>query len=68
MSELPLDHHKRHPFVRHLDGVRVPQLMRREATPNSSERSSSPQMLASSGRFPVTASGRAPDDAQQGAD
>jgi hypothetical protein len=28
---LPLDHDKRHAFVRHLNGVGMPQLMRREA-------------------------------------
>jgi hypothetical protein len=30
MPELPLDHDQRHALTRHLDRVRVPELMRRE--------------------------------------
>ena len=33
VPELPLDNRQRDPFVRHLDRVRVPQLVRREPPP-----------------------------------
>lgn len=36
MPKLPLDNNQRNALVRHLDGVRVPQLMRREPTPHAS--------------------------------
>jgi hypothetical protein len=35
VSELALDHDERDAFVRHLDRVRVPQLMRGEPPPNT---------------------------------
>jgi hypothetical protein len=46
----------------------VPQLVGREPTPDTSDRSRSPQLLAGSRRLPVTAGGGAMDDAQQRAD
>jgi hypothetical protein len=66
MPELALDDHQRYAFVRHLDSVGVPELVRREATPDASERRCSPQLLASSRRFPVTTCGCATDHAEQG--
>jgi hypothetical protein len=36
MPELPLDNRQRNPFVRHLDRVRVPELVRRKPPPHSS--------------------------------
>jgi hypothetical protein len=36
VPRLPLDNNQRNALVRHLDGVRVPQLMRREPTPDAS--------------------------------
>ena len=35
VSELPLNHNERDAFVRHLDGVCVPQLVRCEPTPDA---------------------------------
>ena len=35
MAELALDDVDRHPFARELNGVRVPQLMGREAAPDA---------------------------------
>jgi hypothetical protein len=35
VSQLTLDHDPRNPFVRHLDGVSVPELVRREAASNA---------------------------------
>jgi hypothetical protein len=63
MSELALDDDEGNAFVRHLDGVGVPQLVRREPTPDTSDRSRSPQLPAGSRRLPVTAGGGATDDA-----
>ena len=34
MAELALDHYERDTLVGHLDGMRVAELMRREATPD----------------------------------
>jgi hypothetical protein len=34
VAELALDHDRRHAFAGHFDGVRVTQLVRREAAPN----------------------------------
>jgi hypothetical protein len=40
MAELALDDDERDAFVGHLDRVRVPELMRREAAPDSGRRCS----------------------------
>ena len=63
MSELALDDDEGNAFVRHLDGVGVPHLVRREPTPDTSDHSRSPQLLAGSRRLPMTATGRATADA-----
>ena len=68
MSELALDDDDGNAFVRHLDGVGVPQLVRCEPTSDTSDRSRSPQLLAGSRRLPMTAGGGATDDAQQRAE
>jgi len=36
VTELPLDHDERDAFMRHLDGVSVAKLVRREPTPDAS--------------------------------
>src|ERR1700729_857674 len=46
MPELPLDNRQRDPFVRHLDRVRMTQLVRREPTPHSSLGSESAKLAA----------------------
>jgi hypothetical protein len=44
MPELPLDNRQRDPFVRHFDGVGVPQLVRREPPPHTGPHGESPQL------------------------
>ena len=66
MAELALDDHQRNALVRHLDRVRVAELMRREAAPYAS--GDSCQLLACGGLLPMPAGGRAMDHAQQGPD
>ena len=55
MSELALDDDEGNAFLRNLDGVGVPQLVRREPTSDTSDRRRSPQLLAGSRRLPMTA-------------
>jgi hypothetical protein len=68
MAELALDHDQRHAFARHLDGVGVAQLVRREAAPNPGRGGRAPQLRACRSGRPVAAARRAVDDAQQGTD
>ena len=49
MTELALDDDQRHALAGHLDGVRVAQLVRREATPHSRRGGGAPQLCASGG-------------------
>jgi hypothetical protein len=63
VPELPLDHDERDPFVRHLDRVRVPQLVRRESPADASCGCSVVELLAGSGRLPATAGGGSVDHA-----
>jgi hypothetical protein len=51
--------------MRHLDGVRVAELVRREAPPHANRGGDPSQLLARSGLLPMPTSGRAVDDAQQ---
>jgi hypothetical protein len=46
VAELPLDHHKRHASVSHLDRVCVPQLVGRATTPHASFSGRAMQLLA----------------------
>jgi hypothetical protein len=65
MAELAPDHDQRHPFARHLDRVRVPELVRRKA-PADACRDGCPTQVRSRGCVgPVVATCRAVDDAEQ---
>jgi hypothetical protein len=50
MPELALDHDQRDSFAGHLDGVRVPQLVRREPSPNPGAEGRIVQLGADPGR------------------
>jgi hypothetical protein len=67
VPELALNYDQRYAFVRHLDRVRVSQLMRSKSPSDAGQRSGSPQLLPSCRWLPMPASGRAADDAEQGA-
>ena len=56
------------PFVRHLDRVRVPQLVRREPAPHSGLAREPSKLTSGGGRGPSTAAGRAGEDAEERAD
>ena len=64
MSELSLDHDKRDTFVRHLNRVRVPQLVGREAPSDSCGRGRVMQLFARGRRFPTSSGRRSVDHAQ----
>jgi hypothetical protein len=68
VSELALDHDEGDAFVRHLDRVRVPELMRRESTPDTSSGSCVVELFACRRRLPPSSRGRSVDHAQQRAD
>ena len=65
VSELALDHYERHAFVRHLDGMSVPQLVGREATSHTGRGSGVMQLLARCRCFPAAACCRSVKHAQQ---
>jgi hypothetical protein len=68
VPELALDDDQRHAFSSHLDGVRMPQLVRREAAPHTGRGGGAPQ-LGSCGRGrPVPSARRGVDHAQQRTD
>ena len=48
VAELALDHDQRHAFARQLDGVRVPELVRREASAHAG-RDGGPAQVRSGG-------------------
>ena len=68
VPELPLDDRQRDPFVRHLDRVGVPELVRCEPPPHSGLGRESAKLTAGGGRRPAAAAGRAGEDAEQRAD
>ncbi len=68
MSELALDDDEGNSFVRHLDSVSVPELVRREATSHTGERGGSTQLLTRGRGFPAPAPCLAADYAQQSTD
>jgi len=65
---LALDHDERDSLVRHLDRVRMSQLVRREPTSDARRGSCVVQLLASSRGFPMPSGRRSVDDAKQCAD
>lgn len=64
MPELPLDNRQRDNFVRHPDGMGMPELVRRETAPHTGLGGEPPKLTPGSGRpstpasRPVTADGR----------
>ena len=56
------------PFARHLDGVGVAELVRRESSPDAGERRRVAQLFARGGRRPAAAAGWSGQDAEQRAD
>ena len=68
MPELALDHNEGDAFVRHLDRMRVSELMRRESTPDTSSSSCVVELLACRRRLPPSSRGRSVDHAQQRAE
>ncbi len=46
MPELALDHNQRHALMRHLDGMRVTELMGREPSPHARLDCGAPKLLA----------------------
>jgi hypothetical protein len=65
---MTLDDDQRHAFVSHLDGVRVPQLVGREASTNSCTRRSAAELGACRCSRPRSPACGAVDDAEEGAD
>jgi hypothetical protein len=68
VPELPLDHDQRHAFVRHLDRVSMPQLVRREPPSHTCPDGGLVQLLARCRRLPPTSSGWLVDHAQHRTD
>ena len=68
MAELALDDDQRHALAGHLDGVGVPELMWREASPHSCRAGGAPQLGTCRSRRPVQSARPAVDDAQQRTD
>jgi hypothetical protein len=68
MPELALDHDQRHALTRHLDRVRVAQLVRCEPPPHAGLASDASQLGAGGGRRPRASPCRAVDDAEQWSD
>src|ERR671923_1355574 len=68
VAELALDDDQRHALAGHLDGVRVAQLVRREASPHAGLAGDPSQLGAGGGGPPGPSAGGAVDDAEQRAD
>ena len=68
VPELALDHDQRHAFARHLDRVRVAQLVRREAPPHASLASDVSQLGAGGGGRPRPPARGTGDDAEHRSD
>jgi hypothetical protein len=68
VSELALDDDQRDTFARHLDGVSVAKLVRREAPPYAGERRGVAQLLSGRGLRPGAAARRPGQDAEKRAD
>ncbi len=65
MTELALDHEQWDAFARHLHGMRVAQLMRREPTSHPRSAGRLMQLRSDAGRSPRTSAGRSAQDAEQ---
>src|SRR3954454_4295425 len=68
VAELALDDHQWHAFAGHLDGVRVPQLMRGEPSADTCRGGGAPQLRASGGGPPRATTRPAVEDTEQRAD
>jgi hypothetical protein len=68
VAELALDHDQRHALARHLDRVRVPQLVRREAPSHARLARHVAQLRARRGGRPGPPARCAVDDAEQRSD
>ena len=68
VTEMALDHDQRDPFTRHLNRVRVPQLMRREPTTHPGRDRGVVQLFAEARRGARPAAGRPAQDAEQSFD
>jgi hypothetical protein len=68
MPELALDHDERDSLMRHLDRVRVPQLMCSEPPPEARCSCYVVQLLSCGGRLPPPPGGRPVNHAQHRAD
>jgi hypothetical protein len=68
VAELPLDHVERHAFSSHLNSVRVPKLMRREATTHAGSDRELAKGFANSRGRPRATLRRTVDHAKQGPD
>ena len=65
VTELALDHEQWDAFARHLHGMRVAQLMRREPTSHPRSAGRLMQLRSDAGRSPRTSAGRSAQDAEQ---
>jgi hypothetical protein len=65
VAELTLDDIQRYALPRHLDRMRMTQLMRREATPHAGLRGGAPYLLTHAGRRQRPPAGAAIDDTEQ---
>jgi hypothetical protein len=68
MAELALDHDQRDPFARHLNRVRVPQLMRREPATDPGGNRDVVKLCADASRRAWAAACRTAHDAEQPSD
>jgi hypothetical protein len=68
VAKLTLDHEERNAFVRHFDGVSMPQLMRREPSSHARRGGGMVQLLARGRRLPPASSGRSVNHAQHRTD
>jgi hypothetical protein len=68
VSELALDDDQPDAFASHLDGVSVPQLVRREAAPNACRDGGATQLGAGRSRRPMASARRAVEHAAQWTD
>lgn len=68
VSELALDHDQRDPFACHLDGVRVPQLVRREPATHPGRECEVMELGADTGWCERPAAGRSAQNTEQPAD
>ena len=68
MAQLTLDYYEWDTLVRHLDGVRVPQLVRGEPSAQARYCPRVVQLLSSGGRLPAAAGGWPADHAEDGPD